>query len=100
MRTFTAKTSKIKMIGDKPDFNWVDDIIDKTRTQKTPCLIATGKDNLGPFEMHPETVLTVQSAEKGWVDVRDSQDPPDVKPLRLGTSDIARYAAMITWFEQ
>jgi hypothetical protein len=96
----TAKTSKIKMDGDKPDFNWVDEIIDKTREQKTPCLIATGKDNLGPFGAHPETVFTIQSSEKGWVDARDSQDSPDVKPLRLGTSDIARYAAMITWFEQ
>ena len=88
------------MDGDKPDFNWVDEIINKTRKQKTPCLIAIGKDNLGPFGSHPETVFTIQSSEMGWVDARDSQDPPDVKPLRLGTSDIARYATMITWFEQ
>jgi hypothetical protein len=96
--TGKAKTQKIKQEGDHPDFNWVDTIVDKTRDQNTPCLVSIGKDNTGPF--NSETVYTIKSREKGWVEARNAADPyGEKKYLLLGTPDIARYAALITWIE-
>lgn len=76
---------------------WVKEIIEFTKDNKTPCMLATNADTQGKFK--GETAYTIGFGQDGSILARDVQAPSSDDPLKVTIEDIAKHIAYITHFE-
>lgn len=91
----TASTDEVAKQTDGVE--WVSEIIKNTKTNETPCLLATNADTQGEFK--GETVYTIGFGQDGSILARDVQAPSSDDPLKVTIEDIAKHIAYITHFE-
>lgn len=92
-----ASTDKASEQSDA--LGWVQEIMGKTKEQKTPCLLATNGDVQGEG-WAGETVYTVAFDKDGTILARDVRKPYSAEPFKTTSEDIAKNVAYITYFDK